>query len=182
MIFSSLLVCLVRDPGNPNAAPTIDGAKADEDELGLREALIADDDISSPNRWCRKCWVSVFARHLIHTSFFISWTGAQTWKGTSLLDLWKMRPENGYACLPIVWFSLLTRFSRPSLSLDRCKMHRKSIAFPKGAQADCAFVTRATAHTLLLSISCAASPCSQLILPLLRVPLFGTPLTILSSL
>src|SRR5258705_11457594 len=61
MIFSSLLVCFVRDPGNPNAASHMEGAKG-EDEMGLREALISDDDPSSPSKWCRKCWVSVFVR------------------------------------------------------------------------------------------------------------------------
>jgi len=65
MIFSSLLVCFVRDPGNPNAASHIDGAKG-EDEMGLREALISDDDPSSPTKWCRKCWVSVFVRFYLN--------------------------------------------------------------------------------------------------------------------
>lgn len=63
MILSSLLVCLVRDPGNPSAASHIDGAKGDPDEMGLREALLSDDDYSSPNKWCRKCWVSIFVRN-----------------------------------------------------------------------------------------------------------------------
>jgi hypothetical protein len=61
MILSSLLVCLVRDPGNPSATQQSDAAKGDDDELGLREALISDDDFS-PNKWCRKCWVSIFVR------------------------------------------------------------------------------------------------------------------------
>jgi hypothetical protein len=61
MILSSLIVCVVRDPGNPSATSHIDGAKGDPDEMGLREALLADDsDESSPHKWCRKCWVSIF--------------------------------------------------------------------------------------------------------------------------
>ncbi len=58
MIFSSLLVCLVRDPGPPNAVFRSEGAAVEGEEMGLREALMPDDDFSYPHRWCRKCWVS----------------------------------------------------------------------------------------------------------------------------
>lgn len=62
MIFSSLLVCLVRDPGNPNVVTSrLDvadgGHDDDDDELELSEALISDNDYTSPDKWCRKCWV-----------------------------------------------------------------------------------------------------------------------------
>ena len=53
MILSSLIVCVARDPGPVNPLPSqLEGAEAD-----LREALMPDRDFSSPERWCRKCWV-----------------------------------------------------------------------------------------------------------------------------
>lgn len=58
MVLSSLLVCLVRDPGSPNAVSRLEGAEGEGEEMGLREALMPDDDFSYPHRWCRKCWVS----------------------------------------------------------------------------------------------------------------------------
>lgn len=57
MIFSSLIVCVARDPGPVNPPPSqVEGAE--EDEMGLREALMPDRDFSSPGSWCRKCWAS----------------------------------------------------------------------------------------------------------------------------
>lgn len=59
MAFSSLIVCLARDPGPANAVPrseSIGGADNGE-EIGLTEALMPDQDYGSPDKWCRKCWV-----------------------------------------------------------------------------------------------------------------------------
>lgn len=56
MIFSSLIVCVARDPG-PIHPPISQLEGADENELGLREALMPDRDLESPGTWCRKCWV-----------------------------------------------------------------------------------------------------------------------------
>ena len=65
MIFSSLIVCVARDPGpvHPSPLPQLEGTE--NDEMGLREALMPDEDFSSPGRWCRKCWV----RDKIRTEF-----------------------------------------------------------------------------------------------------------------
>lgn len=57
MIFSSLIVCVARDPG-PVHAPLSQFEGAEDGEMDLREALMPDRDFSSPERWCRKCWVS----------------------------------------------------------------------------------------------------------------------------
>jgi len=64
MIFSSLIVCVARDPGPVNPLPS-QLEEAEEDEMGLREALMPDRDFSSPGGWCRKCWV----RDKIRTQF-----------------------------------------------------------------------------------------------------------------
>ena len=56
MIFSSLIVCVARDPGF--VYPSISQLEGeDEEEVGLTEALMPDRDFESPERWCRKCWV-----------------------------------------------------------------------------------------------------------------------------
>ena len=53
MIFSSLTICVARDPGSVH--PTISQLEgADEEEMELTEALMPDQDFG---RWCRKCWV-----------------------------------------------------------------------------------------------------------------------------
>lgn len=53
MIFSSLIVCVARDPGPVH--PPI--SQLEGDEMGLREALMPNRDFESPEKWCRKCWV-----------------------------------------------------------------------------------------------------------------------------
>jgi palmitoyltransferase ZDHHC2/15/20 len=56
LAFSSLIVCVVRDPGPVNFSA---GSPDETEELGITQALMsADDDYSAPGRWCRKCWVS----------------------------------------------------------------------------------------------------------------------------
>jgi palmitoyltransferase len=58
MALSSLIVCLARDPGPANAPPSrLEGADGEGEEIRLREALMPDNDFTSPGRWCRKCWV-----------------------------------------------------------------------------------------------------------------------------
>ena len=61
LAFSSLIVCLARDPGPANAIPRAEsgGNNVEEEEMSLRDALMPDDDFSSPGKWCRKCWVRV---------------------------------------------------------------------------------------------------------------------------
>ena len=58
MAFSSLIVCVARDPGPANQS-TSETSGTGEDDIGLTEALMPDRDFSSPDGWCRKCWVSV---------------------------------------------------------------------------------------------------------------------------
>lgn len=52
MAFSSLIVCVVRDPGSVSVTPS--SSHEGNDEVGITEALISDNDF--PGRWCRKCW------------------------------------------------------------------------------------------------------------------------------
>lgn len=56
--FSSLIVCIARDPGPVQ----VEEANQDGDDgMDLTEALLAanreqEDDLSAPGRFCRKCW------------------------------------------------------------------------------------------------------------------------------
>ena len=87
MIFSSLLVCLVRDPGPPNADLRSEGAAVEGEEMGLREALMPDDDFSYPHKWCRKCWVC--GEHPLCNRVLLSLiTGSEARKDAPLLYLW----------------------------------------------------------------------------------------------
>jgi hypothetical protein len=60
LAFSSLLVCVTRDPG-PVYFDASDQDPIDQNEdMGLAEALMArgnTDDDCSPDKFCRKCWV-----------------------------------------------------------------------------------------------------------------------------
>ncbi|TFK40757.1 DHHC palmitoyltransferase-domain-containing protein [Crucibulum laeve] len=54
MALSSLIICVVRDPGPVVSIPSRGG---DEDgEMGLTEALMPDIDLDAPGKWCRQCW------------------------------------------------------------------------------------------------------------------------------
>ncbi|KZW00426.1 zf-DHHC-domain-containing protein [Exidia glandulosa HHB12029] len=57
MAYSSLIVCVVRDPGPVGPPPAAD---EDSEETTLTDALrsikAADDDYDKPGRWCRRCW------------------------------------------------------------------------------------------------------------------------------
>ncbi|KAF9562589.1 zf-DHHC-domain-containing protein [Agrocybe pediades] len=58
LAFSSLIVCLAWHPGPANAPSRAEsgGDGGDEEEMSLRDALMPDEDFSSPGKWCRKCW------------------------------------------------------------------------------------------------------------------------------
>lgn len=59
--FSSLIVCVVRDPGPVNLH---ESPVESSDDYALREALMSgpDDDEMSPQKWCRKCWAPKYER------------------------------------------------------------------------------------------------------------------------
>lgn len=53
MIFSSLTICVARDPGSVHRTISqLEGPN--EEEMELTEALTPDEDFG---KWCRKCWV-----------------------------------------------------------------------------------------------------------------------------
>ncbi|KAH8104674.1 zf-DHHC-domain-containing protein [Cristinia sonorae] len=56
LVFSSLIVILARDPGPVPSSHAPDGAA--DDDLDITQALLSghDDDMTSPGKWCRKCW------------------------------------------------------------------------------------------------------------------------------
>ncbi|KNZ73199.1 Palmitoyltransferase ZDHHC15 [Termitomyces sp. J132] len=51
LAFSSLIVCVARDPG-----PVAGTQQSEDEETSLREALMPDVELNVPGRWCRKCW------------------------------------------------------------------------------------------------------------------------------
>jgi palmitoyltransferase ZDHHC2/15/20 len=58
LAFSSLIVCVARDPGPISAE--ISDEDSDHEGMGLTEALMSiegDNDPTSAARFCRKCWV-----------------------------------------------------------------------------------------------------------------------------
>ncbi|EGN98546.1 hypothetical protein SERLA73DRAFT_183607 [Serpula lacrymans var. lacrymans S7.3] len=58
LAFSSLIVCVARDPGPVSSQKSDADAGSEDGEMGLTEALmsgVGDDDMS-PSKWCRKCW------------------------------------------------------------------------------------------------------------------------------
>ncbi|KDR82861.1 hypothetical protein GALMADRAFT_57084 [Galerina marginata CBS 339.88] len=88
MAFSSLIVCLARDPGPANAPPSRIEASGgeEEEEMSMREALMPDNDFSSPDRWCRKCWApraerthhcSICNRCVLKMDHHCPWIGAK---------------------------------------------------------------------------------------------------------
>jgi hypothetical protein len=69
LAFSSLIVCVARDPG-PVIMPKPIGSSDADDSLDLSEALMSSsEDFSHPSRWCRKCWVriSMFVTKTAHS-------------------------------------------------------------------------------------------------------------------
>lgn len=62
LAFSSLIVCIARDPG-PVTMPKPIGSSDADDDLDITEALMPSDDYSHPSKWCRKCWVRVLCSH-----------------------------------------------------------------------------------------------------------------------
>ncbi|KAF8195473.1 DHHC palmitoyltransferase-domain-containing protein [Pholiota molesta] len=87
LAFSSLIVCLARDPGPANPPPSrLEGADGEGEEIGLTEALMPDRDFSSPDRWCRKCWAprserthhcSICNRCVLKMDHHCPWIGAK---------------------------------------------------------------------------------------------------------
>lgn len=55
LAFSSLIVCVARDPG-PVIMPKPLGSTDADDDLDITAALMTNDDFGHPNKWCRKCW------------------------------------------------------------------------------------------------------------------------------
>lgn len=57
MIFSSLMICVSRDPGPVNV-DNYDALPNQDEDIGVMDALNQpeDDDVFKPGRWCRKCW------------------------------------------------------------------------------------------------------------------------------
>lgn len=73
--FSSLIVCVARDPG----PVTVDETRQDTDgELDLTEALMSadrhEDDLLAPGKFCRKCWSPKPERVSITSCFVFSWS------------------------------------------------------------------------------------------------------------
>jgi hypothetical protein len=57
LAFSSLIVCIARDPG-PVIMPKPIGSSDADDSLDFTEALMSSsEDFNHHSRWCRKCWV-----------------------------------------------------------------------------------------------------------------------------
>jgi palmitoyltransferase ZDHHC2/15/20 len=61
LAFSSLIVCVVRDPGPvPDAKASSEAATAHSEngEMNLEDALLSapPEDYMQPGRWCRICW------------------------------------------------------------------------------------------------------------------------------
>jgi palmitoyltransferase len=55
---ASLTICVVRDPGPVNVNITRRDDYGGDEDVGLAEALMDDEDFTAPGKWCRKCWVS----------------------------------------------------------------------------------------------------------------------------
>ncbi|KAF9533080.1 DHHC palmitoyltransferase-domain-containing protein [Crepidotus variabilis] len=86
MAFSSLIVCLARDPGPPNALSRLEGATSEGEDVDMREALMPNNDFSSPSKWCRKCWApkperthhcSLCGRCVLKMDHHCPWIGAK---------------------------------------------------------------------------------------------------------
>lgn len=95
--FCSFIICIVRDPG----PITVEEAHQDDDDaLDITQALMSadspgDEDISSPGKFCRKCWAPKperVRRPICLGVYFIRpiESGSPLWK------LWSMRIENGF--------------------------------------------------------------------------------------
>ncbi|KAF8964416.1 DHHC palmitoyltransferase-domain-containing protein [Flammula alnicola] len=86
MAFSSLIICLARDPGPANAPSRLDGTDREGEDIGLTEALMPDNDFSAPEKWCRKCWApraerthhcSICNRCVLKMDHHCPWIGAK---------------------------------------------------------------------------------------------------------
>jgi palmitoyltransferase ZDHHC2/15/20 len=79
--FSSIIVCVARDPG-----PVEDTRQDDDGGMDLTQALMAsdhEDDLSAPGKFCRKCWApkperahhcSICGRCVLKMGSSVRWT------------------------------------------------------------------------------------------------------------
>lgn len=66
MAFSSLITCVVRDPG----PVTLGADSPNEEEVGITQALMStEEDYSAPGKWCRKCWVRSVTDFILPVSY-----------------------------------------------------------------------------------------------------------------
>ncbi len=57
LAFSSLIVCIARDPGPVNLVDEASHGNEGEGD-GLMVSTVSDDvDFNGPGKWCRECWV-----------------------------------------------------------------------------------------------------------------------------
>ncbi|KAK7057205.1 Palmitoyltransferase [Favolaschia claudopus] len=82
MIFSSLIVCVARDPG----PVTFDEPNADGDNAEADALINPLEDYSAPGKWCRKCWgpkperahhCSICGRCVLKMDHHCPWLGAK---------------------------------------------------------------------------------------------------------
>jgi palmitoyltransferase ZDHHC2/15/20 len=90
LIFSSLMICVSRDPGPVNV-DNYDAIQAEDENIGVMEALNQEDeDVFKPGKWCRKCWVS--ASQLVNADLHLTLLrGPKARKSSPLLNLWALR-------------------------------------------------------------------------------------------
>ncbi|KAH7885434.1 DHHC palmitoyltransferase-domain-containing protein [Phlebopus sp. FC_14] len=89
LAFSSLIVCVARDPGPVSIdKPSLEAQNGGRDDLGLTEALMSmpDEDELSPVKWCRKCWApkperthhcSICGRCVLKMDHHCPWLGSK---------------------------------------------------------------------------------------------------------
>lgn len=127
MAFSSLIVILARDPGPANPPPSrLEGAEGEGEEIGLTEALMPDRDFSSPEKWCRKCWVGIYGAFfpMDTNNFFMQAPRSERTHHCSICNRCVMKMGS---CLPLelrVHSELIC--CRSSLPVGRGKMYRQS--------------------------------------------------------
>jgi hypothetical protein len=146
-IFSSLIVCIARDPGPVPVEET--RQDDDDDELDLGQALMAahpDDNISAPGRFCRKCWVPKPER-AHHCSVC----------GRCVLKMGMS------ACA--VHHAPTEKYHRPPLCLAGVKMCREQCSMFSRIDLRLYIMLRDTGRILHSFISLAALPFSLCILP-----------------
>ena len=112
LAFSSLIVCVARDPGPvPDAQPAAEVQQEAGGEISLEDALLSTppEDYTQPGKWCRICWrpKPERAHHCSQCGRCVLKMGELT---RSIAPT-TCRTYDGAAC-------------RSPLPLDGCKMHR----------------------------------------------------------